>query len=74
MRISDILRHKGSDIATVSPDATIAQAIATLAERNIGALVVSSDSSPIAGILMVNGISCVRSAKSKTRCQRKYQH
>jgi CBS domain-containing protein len=51
MRISDILRHKGSDIATVSPDATIAQAIATLAERNIGALVVSSDSNPIAGIL-----------------------
>ncbi|MCX6463906.1 MAG: CBS domain-containing protein [Pseudonocardiales bacterium] len=38
MRIADVLRNKGSEVATVAPDATVTELIATLAERNVGAL------------------------------------
>jgi len=51
MRISDILRRKGTDVATIPPSATIADAIALLADKDIGALVVSADKQKIAGIL-----------------------
>ncbi|OBG72269.1 histidine kinase [Mycobacterium sp. E2462] len=40
MRISDVLRNKGAAVATVSPDATVSELLAGLAERNIGAMVV----------------------------------
>src|SRR5690348_13461733 len=43
MKIRDILRHKGSDVATVRPEATVRDLLATLAEHNIGAVVVSPD-------------------------------
>ncbi|MFE7745634.1 CBS domain-containing protein [Nocardia sp. NPDC057455] len=51
MRISEILRRKGSDVATVAPDTTVRTLLATLAERNIGAVVVSPDGETIAGIV-----------------------
>ncbi|MEU5763043.1 CBS domain-containing protein [Nocardia sp. NPDC047648] len=51
MRISEILRRKGSDVATVAPDTTVRTLLATLAERNIGAVVVSPDGDTIAGIV-----------------------
>ncbi|UGT68395.1 CBS domain-containing protein [Nocardia gipuzkoensis] len=51
MRISEILRRKGSDVATVAPDTTVRTLLATLAERNIGAVVVSPDGGTIAGIV-----------------------
>jgi CBS domain-containing protein len=38
VRIADVLRNKGSEVATVAPDATVTELIATLAERNVGAL------------------------------------
>ena len=38
MRIADVLRSKGSEVATVAPGATVSELIATLAERNVGAL------------------------------------
>lgn len=50
MIISDILRHKGDDVATTSPDASIADVIAALAERNVGALVVLDDDA-VCGII-----------------------
>jgi CBS domain-containing protein len=40
MRIADVLRNKGSAVATVSPDTTVTELLAGLAERNIGAMVV----------------------------------
>lgn len=40
--ISAILREKGATIHTVSPDATVYDAIETMANRNIGALLVMS--------------------------------
>lgn len=38
MRIADVLKGKGSGVATVEPTATVAQLIATLADHNVGAL------------------------------------
>jgi CBS domain-containing protein len=40
MRVSDILRGKGSVVATIGPSATVAELIDRLAEHNIGAMVV----------------------------------
>jgi CBS domain-containing protein len=40
MKVSDILRVKGGTLFTVSPDQALADAINTMAERDIGSLVV----------------------------------
>ncbi len=49
--VSGILASKGSDVATIGPDTTLAEAAAQLAERNIGALVVSTGDRTVDGIL-----------------------
>ncbi len=51
MLADQILDRKGRDVATVAPDATIAEAVAELARHNVGALVVSSDGTTLEGIL-----------------------
>lgn len=51
MTVAAILRTKGGDVATIAPDATIEAAVATLAEKRIGALVVSLDGKTGIGIL-----------------------
>ena len=51
MRVSDILRSKGDEIATIAPEATLADASRELASRRFGALVVSTDGTTIGGIL-----------------------
>lgn len=51
MRIRDILRTKGTAVATVRPDATVRELLGTLARLNIGAVVVSRDEATIAGIV-----------------------
>jgi CBS domain-containing protein len=50
MRISEILRNKGEQVATIAPEAKVRQLLALLAEHNIGAVVVSTDGSTIEGI------------------------
>jgi CBS domain-containing protein len=51
MRISEILRNKGAEVATITPDAEIRRLLTLLAERNIGAVVVSADGETIDGIV-----------------------
>lgn len=52
MRVSDVLASKGSsEVFTISPDATVAELLDTLADLNVGALVVSHDGSSITGIV-----------------------
>jgi CBS domain-containing protein len=51
MRIAEILRRKGSDVATIAPDTTVRSLLGTLAEHNIGAVVVSPDGDGIVGII-----------------------
>jgi CBS domain-containing protein len=51
MLIRDILRGKGSFVATIQPDATIGELLTQLAEHNIGALVVSVNGAAVSGIV-----------------------
>ena len=52
MRISDVLASKASpEVVTISPDATVRELIALLAEHNVGALIVSGDGSSVDGIV-----------------------
>ena len=52
MRISDVLRAKPSqDVVTISPDATVRELVALLAEHNVGALIVSGDGAAVDGIV-----------------------
>ena len=51
MNVESILRSKGRAVATIRPDVPITAALAALAERNIGALVVSADGEAVDGIV-----------------------
>ena len=50
MLISDVLRAKGTRVITVTPDITVRQLLAVLAEHRIGAVVVSHDGTAVDGI------------------------
>jgi CBS domain-containing protein len=49
--VSDLIRRKGSSVASAPPDTTVAALLDLLAERRIGAVVVSSDGATVAGIV-----------------------
>jgi CBS domain-containing protein len=48
--VKDILRIKGHDVWSTTPDATVYQALQTMAEKNVGALVVL-DADTVVGIM-----------------------
>jgi CBS domain-containing protein len=52
MRIKDVIHAKArQDVVTISPEATVRELIALLAEHNVGALVVSDDGERVSGIV-----------------------
>jgi CBS domain-containing protein len=51
MTVKAVLSRKGTDVATIEPQATLAGAVKILAERRIGALVVTGADRRIVGIL-----------------------
>jgi CBS domain-containing protein len=52
MKISEVVAAKPSqDVITISPDASVRELLAVLADANIGAAVVSSDGSTVEGIV-----------------------
>jgi len=51
MRISDVLQAKGPEVVTVSPDTTVRELVELLSDRNIGAVLVATSDSPVAGIV-----------------------
>jgi CBS domain-containing protein len=51
VQISQLLRHKGRDVATIDGSESVRAALALLAERGVGALVVSSDGRHVEGIV-----------------------
>lgn len=51
MHVSNLLTAKGSSVATIAPDARVADAVDDLRRHGIGALVVSSDGQHIEGIV-----------------------
>ena len=51
MSVRAILSHKGHEVATITADASLAEAIGLLAELRIGALVVTGPIDGVAGIV-----------------------
>jgi CBS domain-containing protein len=51
MHVAGLLRRKGDDVATVVSSATVAEVVAALADRGVGALVVSEDGRVVDGIV-----------------------
>ncbi len=51
MNVETILRNKGNWVATIRPDATVANAVDLLHRERIGAIVVSADGTSVDGIL-----------------------
>jgi CBS domain-containing protein len=51
VQISQLLRHKGHEVATIDGAESVRTALGLLAEKGIGALVVSSDGRRIDGIV-----------------------
>jgi len=51
MNVETILRNKGDRVATILPEATIAEAVERLNRERIGALVVSADGNSVDGML-----------------------
>jgi CBS domain-containing protein len=51
MKLDVILNFKGREVATIRPDATVSELVTELAERKIGALVVSNDGSSVDGMV-----------------------
>jgi CBS domain-containing protein len=50
MQVKNLLAVKGREVATISQERTVADALALLKERGIGALVVTGASAPLVGI------------------------
>ncbi|WP_026361100.1 CBS domain-containing protein [Amycolatopsis nigrescens] len=50
MRIADVLRSKGSQVATIAPEQTVTELLGGLAQHNVGAMVVLGPDG-IAGIV-----------------------
>jgi CBS domain-containing protein len=57
VQIGQLLRHKGHDVATIDGSKSVRDALALLAQRRIGALVVSADGRRIDGILSERDIA-----------------
>ncbi len=51
MRVLQILTNKGGDIFAITPEATVADLVRTLAERRVGALLVREAGGALAGIV-----------------------
>ena len=51
MNVQAILSSKGDEVATITPEATLAEASAALRDHGVGALVVSADGRHIEGIV-----------------------
>ncbi len=50
MQVKQILAKKGHEVATISRERTVSDALALLRERGIGAVIVTGNSAPLAGI------------------------
>jgi len=51
MKVTEILRSKGADVITIWPGASLRSAVARMANRNIGALVVVDDQGKVVGMV-----------------------
>lgn len=49
--VADLLNQKGQQVHTISPDATVFDAIGTMVEHNVGSLIVAEGPENVAGIV-----------------------
>ena len=66
MTIARILAEKGADIVTITPERTLDEAIHLLAEKRIGALVVTHGDGSVAGILSERDVVRAIAARGAT--------
>ena len=61
MHVAAVIKRKGSDVVSIAPDRTIAEAVNLLTDHGIGAVLVLDSTGSIQGILserdIVNGLS-----------------
>jgi CBS domain-containing protein len=65
VRISTLLADKGSAVATIRGDATVADAVWELSRHHVGALVVSTDGQTIDGIVSERDVVRAMSARGE---------
>jgi CBS domain-containing protein len=63
MTVKDILSQKGTEVLTIEPTATLAAAVTMLAQRRIGALVVTGPGHRVVGIISERDIVRVLEAQ-----------
>jgi CBS domain-containing protein len=66
VRISTLLANKGSAVATIRGDATVADAVDELSRHRVGALVVSADGQTIDGIVSERDVVRTLSARGES--------
>ncbi|MCQ8782700.1 CBS domain-containing protein [Mangrovibrevibacter kandeliae] len=63
MNVGNILEEKGRDVVTLRPTVTIGEAIGVLAEKRIGAVVLTDEAGEVAGILSERDVVRILAAK-----------
>jgi CBS domain-containing protein len=71
MRVSDLLATKGHDVATISQERSVVDAIALLKERGIGALVVTGAEPPLVGIFSERDVVRALATNGESTLQQK---
>jgi CBS domain-containing protein len=69
MTVRAILSRKGRDVSTIAPTATLSEAVNLLAQRRIGAVIVTGADDRVAGILSERDIVRVLSERGPTVLQ-----
>jgi CBS domain-containing protein len=69
MTVRAILSRKGRDVSTIAPTATLSEAVNLLAQRRIGAVIVTGADDRVAGILSERDIVRVLSERGPTELQ-----
>jgi CBS domain-containing protein len=71
MTVAAILKHKGSFVATTTPECRLAEAVRQLATHRIGALVVLGPAGDVAGILSERDIIYALAAHGSAALERR---
>ncbi|QDZ00831.1 CBS domain-containing protein [Nitratireductor mangrovi] len=69
MLVRTILADKGGDVVTIAPERTVGEAVSLLAEKKIGAVVVTKGGGKIAGILSERDIVRMLAAEGAAALQ-----
>lgn len=70
MLVKNILAEKGSEVVTIGPDSSLADAVSLLADKRIGAVVVTKGEGRIAGILSERDIVRMLGAEGPSMLQK----